>query len=225
VRCTDCHRPVRPVVALDIDGTLGDYHGHFLRFVNAYLGLDGFVAVRYDGSVNFGDWVCDTFGVSRRTYRDIKLAYRQGAQKRSMPVFAGAWEVAYWSKLNGAEVWLTTSRPYLRLDNVDPDTRFWLDQHHIQYDHMLYDEHKYQVLAGLVEPERVCAVLDDLTEQLFNAAAEFGSWVPILRENSWNNAAVWNGARVSDLAKAWEAIRTRIDRWNLQHDNQPQTAV
>jgi hypothetical protein len=214
MRCEECGREVRPVVALDIDGTLGDYHRHFLRFLFAYLGISTLPAGRglYTGAENFGDWVTETFQIDRRTYRDIKLAYRQGAQKRSMPWFSGARELTIAIRVWDADLWLTTSRPYLRLDNVDPDTRAWLDRHHIEYDHLLYDEDKYSVLATQVDPARVVAVLDDLPSMYDAAAAVFGEAVPILNKTPWNSA-VRRPNDVFDLSMARALIRDRIRAW------------
>jgi hypothetical protein len=122
VRCTRCSQPVRPVVVFDIDGTLGDYHRHFLRFLGGYLGADLMPVVRhYDGVGNFGDWVTDAFGISRDEYRLAKLAYRQGAQKRTMPAYDRAGLLTWAAREQGAEIWIATSRPYLRLDNIDPE--------------------------------------------------------------------------------------------------------
>ena len=69
----------------------------------------------------------------------------------------------------GAEVWITTTRPYLRLDNVDPDTRHFLRRNRIQYDGLLYGEDKYKRLAKIVGADRIIMVLDDLPEMIEQA--------------------------------------------------------
>src|SRR5262245_23435105 len=141
--CSRCHEPVMPIVSLDIDGTMGDYHHHFVRFALLYMGMkpdmtDHYVD-KYVGTVPMRMWFCATFGVSEDVWRDIKLAYRQGAQKRSMPVSPWASPITKRLKERHVEIWVTTTRPYLRLDGVDPDTRFWLKHNNILYDHLLYD--------------------------------------------------------------------------------------
>src|SRR5256885_3623561 len=126
---SECSRVVKPVVAIDIDGTIGDYHTHFLTFAEQWLAV-GRNHWDYHGDENFGDWFCGRYGVDKTIYRQIKLAYRQGGLKRSMPVYSGMVELV--REIGSvAEVWLTTTRPYLRLDQVDPDTRFWLERHGI----------------------------------------------------------------------------------------------
>lgn len=207
--CSECSKAVKPVVAIDIDGTLGDYHAHFLAFASAYLGAPA--EEGYQGGESFRVWFCREYQVRENTWHDIKLAYRQGAQKRSMPMYHYA-DFLVNALREEAEVWLTTTRPYLRLDNVDPDTRAWLRRSRIAYDALLYDEDKYGVLARSVEPERVVAVLDDLPEQYEAAQLEFGEAIPILRKTRWN-AGVSKSWSVKNLEEAYTRILPRVKNW------------
>lgn len=217
MKCTACHAPVKPVVAIDIDGTLGDYHSHFLAFADEYLGKSS--AHMYTGYLPFKDWFRQMYKVDDRTWKDIKLAYRQGAMKRSMPLFDGAGELTDAVQAANAELWLTTTRPYMRLDNVDPDTRAWLERHRIGYDHMIYDDEKYPLLAELVGADRVVAVLDDLAEQLHSASAVFGAQVPIMRGTQYNRKVHGVSTfRVYDLHEAKNLIVDRIEQWRAMHD-------
>lgn len=231
MKCTKCSAEVRPIVVFDVDGTLGNYHGHFLEFLQGYLG--GWPCAKprdpdfwgYDGVMNFGDWVCEHFEIDRRMYRDIKLAYRQGAQKRSMPVdYPNAEKLAAAAREQGAEIWVATSRPYLRLDNIDPDTRFWLDRHRIVWDHMIYGEDKYIRLAELVDPERVVFVLDDLGEMYDQAASVFGEPPVWLRIHAYNQGVV-RQKRVADLLDARAIAVAQIQDWRTSHhfDDLPTT--
>lgn len=216
MRCTACSHEVTPVVAIDIDGTLGDYHSHFLRFAEEYLGRTA--RWTYHGQDTFRDWFCLAYQVEGRTWEDIKLAYRQGAQKRSMPMFDHADILCAAVRAAGAELWLTTTRPYLRLDNVDPDTRAWLDRQGIYFDHMLYDERKYRVLADRVDRQRVVAVLDDLDEQVEWAERTFGEGIPLLRGTVWNRDVRVNCERVLNLRDAQDIILNRIYQWKGTHE-------
>lgn len=150
------------MVALDIDGTLGDYHGHFLRFAEQWLGKPMPDAAANTGGVPLYKYM----GVSKRTYRECKLAYRQGGLKRSMPVYEGAADLTRHIRKKGAQVWICTTRPYLRLDNIDPDTRHWLRRNKIAYDGVLFGEHKYRDLVRIVGLDNIAMVLDDLPEVL-----------------------------------------------------------
>lgn len=86
-----------------------------------------------------------------------------------MPCYPGASELTRALRRAGAEVWICTTRPYLRLDAIDPDTRHWLRRNKIQFDHVLYGEHKYRDLVKQVDPARVVAVYEDLPDMLMQA--------------------------------------------------------
>jgi hypothetical protein len=216
MRCSECSEIVKPIVAIDIDGTLGDYHGHLIAFMQAYLGVENRLhsTELYDGDGKMSAWSNRTYGIDHKTYEQIKLAYRQGAQKRSMPAYRGIDEIT--TATIGAEFWVTTTRPFLRLDGVDPDTRFWLDKHNIKFDGLLYDEDKYRVLAERVDPERVVAVLDDLPEQYDAAAQAFGDQVPILRTQPYNRA-VTRPYMAPSLGYAAAMIHSRLMMWEEEY--------
>lgn len=217
--CSECRKEIKPVVAIDIDGTLGDFHTHFLKFATGYLfgkpSLSPPVAA-YDGTVLYRRWFCNYYGVGEDVWRDIKLAYRQGGQKRTMPSYGyGGW-LTNACRRAGAEVWITTTRPYLRHDNIDPDTRFWLDRNDIAYDGLIYEEGKYHRLAALVGNWRVAAVLEDLPEEFNVAMRLFGNNVPILYRGD-HNRYIWDGLQPSQLAHsgdvAWSRIQARLLTW------------
>lgn len=209
MKCTDCQRSLRPVVAVDIDGTLGMYHEQFHQFAENYWQRP--MDPTYPGSGKFGDWL----GMTPVEYRECKLAYRQGGGKRTMPVYAGARLFMKTLKGLGAEIWLTTTRPYLRLDSTDPDTRFWLETHGIHYDYLLYDSDKYQKLAEYVDNDRVVMILDDLEEQV-NAATElFGdrAWM-ISRQSNHTSSC----QKVASLVAAANLATEQITEWNKNHE-------
>lgn len=210
---------VTPVVGVDIDGTLGPYHEHFLRFARGWLGVDpvkgwpGPPDYRDRGSW-WGDFdyqsVCsmaEYMGVSKRTYRLCKLAYRRGGLKRSMPVYNGAREMLV-ALRRRAWVVLCTTRPYLHLDNIEPDTIEWLRRNRLPYDAMLMGEHKYRDLRKQYG-EMVAAVVDD-DPALLSQARSLSPPIPALfmvrghNSHHWDNEP-WNegscdGARITLLA-------------------------
>lgn len=157
---------LRPVFGLDIDGTLGEYHEHFWRFACDWLGRDLLHPDHYRG----GSFAAH-LGISKSTYRKIKLAYRRGGLKRSMPVRDGAPELARGLRKRGALVILCTTRPYLTLENIDEDTRHWAKRNKIEHDAIIWGEHKYRELARF--GSRVVAALDD-EPALLNSAALAG---------------------------------------------------
>lgn len=170
---------MKPVVALDIDGTLGDYHGHFLKFAQEWYGRPMPLAEE-----NPGLPLHKFMGTSKEKYRRCKLAYRQGGLKRSMPAYPYASELTQRIRKIGAQVWICTTRPYLQLSNIDPDTREWLRRNRIQYDGVLYGQHKYRDLAKEVGRENVILVVDDLPEMYVQAVGQ--GFVAVLRDQPYN---------------------------------------
>lgn len=214
MRCSKCFEVIKPVVAIDIDGTLGDYHGHFFRFMEGYVGYKpqkNFSAHTYQGDYPFGEFICDAFETTLAEFRNAKLAYRQGSLKRTMPVYMDATSLAQ-ALEPICELWVTTTRPYLRVDQIDPDTQHWLTRQRIPYYGLLFHEDKYKVLADRVEPRRVVAVLDDLKENLDSAAELFGEHIPIQFGTQYNKAARFT-PYVESHIQAISAIRKRIMTW------------
>lgn len=209
MRCVDCATELRPVVSIDIDGTLGDYHSHFSAFVSSYLGWLSVPRGSYPYDVEFSDWL----RLDKPTYREIKLAYRQGGMKRMMPVFFGASGVVATLRNMGVDVWIATTRPWLRLDNIDPDTRHWLARHDIGYDGLLYGDDKYKKLVGLVGRERIIGAVDDLPEQFDAAWAQGCS--PILKRNGHRGYAQREPA-VDSLTEIISIIDERLRAWQKE---------
>lgn len=221
MKCTDCNREIEPVVAIDMDGTMADYHQHFYDYSCRFLGIPTRPNLRcdYEGDIPFKTWWMAEFMQSSDTWHDVKLAYRQGAMKRSQPPIEPTYDLAAWTRAItglGVELWITTTRPYLSLDRVDRDTRFWLDHRGIIYDGLLYDDDKYAVLADRVGAERVIAVLDDLPEMYDAAQIWFGDRAPILRRNSYNTKVTRPNV-TSRLSEAYAMIRERVGLWRTQN--------
>lgn len=197
---------MRPVVALDIDGTMGDYHSHFTRFAEQWTGRK----MPDPSEINPGMPLYKHLGMSKATYRQCKLAYRQGGQKRSMPVYEGASELTRHIRRRGAELWICTTRPYLRLDNIDPDTRHWMRRNRLQHDGVLFGEHKYRTLAKIVGKERVLFVADDLPE-LCEQARSIGLRA-FIRDQPYNRH-IEPGWRFWSCAQLGELFDVYLDEW------------
>lgn len=168
--------PLARVVALDIDGTLGDYHGHFEWFLRMIYLPHG--AYLNNSTSELRAWWRDTIqgefsdalGLPKDVYRNAKMAFRQGGMKRCMPAFRGINEVAVQSiREQGIQVWITTSRPWMRLDNIDPDTQYWLKHNIGQVDGVIYGEDKYADLIDIVGHQRILGIVDDLPENVVRA--------------------------------------------------------
>lgn len=210
MQCSTCSAKVTPILAVDLDGTLGDYHNHFTHFAASWLGQH--LPLSYDGSIPFHRYL----GLDIDLYRQIKLAYRQGGMKRTMKPLEGAGELVRGASNLGAEIWVTTTRPYMRLDNVDPDTREWLRRYDLPFDHMLYDDDKYEQMAAQVDSERVVAIVDDLPEQIEAAARWFGREVPLQPQHRWNSGAM-SFAPGGTLVQVAATVASRITEWYEDH--------
>jgi hypothetical protein len=219
MRCTSCTAPVLPVVALDIDGTLGNWHRQWFSFSAAWTGryedLEHWLT--YDGAEELSDFM----ELDKPRYRQIKLAFRQGGNKRWMEPYKDAAGFCAMVKTLGVELWITTTRPWMRLDNVDPDTREWLLRQGIKYDGLIYDEAKYERLAEIVGAERVVAVLDNEFEEC-EKARPLGLH-PILRRTSFNRACVppgaWLSAEAHSFGEAYQMIEQAVMAWRKEHDH------
>lgn len=160
--------PLAPVVALDIDGTLGDYYNHFKWFAELYLQRS--LELDWTGTTEFSE----ALGLDKEEYRDIKLAYRQGGMKRSIPVLDGDEGRRLIQAIRerlGVQAWICTTRPWQRLDNIDPDTQFWIQRNFGRVDGVIYGEDKYEDLIDIVGRERVLGVVDDLPENIRRAGS------------------------------------------------------
>jgi len=211
--CSNCGEIIRPVVALDIDGTLGDYHGHFIRFASQYVGRE--LNSGYHGVPGFREWFALNNNIGTDEFRAIKLAYRQGGMKRSMPVFDGAQALVAEINAHDAELWVTTTRPYLSLDTIVPDTVEWLARNGMtDYFGMLFDEDKYEQLVYRVDPSRIVVVIDDLREMCDAADKAVGRRVAIMMGTSYNSIIQERRSPMYDIIAGIGAI---IDQWRVEY--------
>lgn len=194
---------LRPVFGLDIDGTLGEYHEHFWQFACAWTGRDLPHPRDYRGG-SFAGFL----GLAKSTYRKIKLAYRRGGLKRSMPVRDGAPELASGLRKRGALVILCTTRPYLSLENIDEDTRHWAKRSKIEHDAIIWGEHKYAELARF--GSRVVAALDD-EPALINSARRAGL-VAVRMRRPYNNTPD-EFPVVQDCREALDVFHMFLSEW------------
>jgi len=182
------------VVAVDVDGTMANYHWGMVKFICDWLGEDLHRVTKWDGIGEFSDHL----RLDKETYRKIKLAYRAGGFKRWMHAMEDAGPMMRKLHDLGVEVWVTTTRPWMRMDNVDDDTKEWLRRNDIPYDYLLFDEDKYKRLTELVDAGRIVAVLDDEEEQRDRCAALHLPFV--LRSTGWNYGVKHPGGQVVEAS-------------------------
>jgi hypothetical protein len=167
-------------VGIDIDGTLGDYHRHFLKCAEMFLQR----SMPDPKDINPLLPLHRHMKIPKAKYREIKMAYRQGRWKRSMPVFPYAREMTVELRRAKAKVAVCTTRPFNQLGEVDADTRWWLRHHGIQHDLLIWGPHKYRDLAKLAGRDNVVAVVDDELEQM-ERCLKLGL-PPYLRDQPYN---------------------------------------
>lgn len=209
MRCSSCSHEVKPVVALDIDGTLGNYHDTFTDFAGVYHDLI-MPDAPWNGAGEMEDWL----GLTKEQYREAKLAYRQGGSKRSLPAYPYARTMAMAMHRAGAEVWVATTRPWQRLDNIDPDTKEWLRRNQIPYDGLLYGDDKYDRLVKAIDPERILLVIDDLPEMIDRATSLGMPTFQVHRDH--NQACRRTGG---SLAEALELFHDQLQDWKDKHEH------
>lgn len=200
---------VKPVIALDIDGTLMDYHRHYLRFAANYFGTwdpEEPSYYEYDARVPMHKYL----RVSKSSYRQSKLAYRRGQLKRSLPrlepPLPDAQTLTRQLRRWGCDIWLCTTRPYLSHDEVDEATRHNLRRNGVQYQGILWGEHKYRELVRTVGKQRIVGVLDDVPEMCMQATRLGLRAAFALRPH---NEAQWQ-CRATEMVGV-EALRTHED--------------
>jgi hypothetical protein len=212
--------PFRPVVALDIDGTLGDYHKHFTWFAEQWTGRK----MPDPDEINPGVALHKHLGMGKALYRECKLAYRRGGLKRFMPCYEGSAELTRHIRASGAAVWICTTRPYLRFDGIDPDTRHWLRRNKIQWDGVLFGERKFRELLQAVDHGRIILAVDDLPAMCCQAHDLGLPW--LLRDQPYNQH--WSP---TELPEGWpyrahtvDEIRSAFGRamynWRESHAGQ-----
>lgn len=173
-------------VGVDIDGTLGDYHTHFLKCAEMFLQRP----MPDPKDINPLLPLHKHMKVPKAKYREIKMAYRQGRWKRSMPVFPYAREMTVEIRKARAKVAICTTRPFNQLGEVDADTRWWLRHHGIQHDFVIWGPHKYRDLVKVVGDRNVVAVVDDELEQMERCRKLH---IPFyLRNQPYNQTGTWS---------------------------------
>lgn len=211
---------MKPVVALDLDGTLLDYHRHFTAFAEQYFGKpvdDVQFSGGYDARMPFYKYL----GVSKTSYRQCKLAYRRGQLKRSLPLLPPPLpqgdELTRTVRRWGCDIWLCTTRPYLSHDEVDDATRHNLRRNGVQYQGLIWGEHKYRELVRTVGGDRVVAVLDDEPTQCLRAEA---LGLPVgfaLRPHNYKQFTMLHSGTLYPAYETHEEtlgwLRMQLDKW------------
>lgn len=216
--------PLAPVLGLDIDGTIADYHTHFVEFLNR-------VYFTHEKKT-FGAWnqsptgeFSEMLNLPKDEYRAAKLAYRLGGFKRCLPLFGNDFdkngpdavriEIQY-LRSQGIQVWVCTQRPWQALTTVDVDTQYWIQHVVGEIDGLIYGEDKYADLVDIVGRQRVLGVADDLPECI-HRAQDLGLRTAMRRgphNNNWIREHPANRVEVFTRIKDLSNI---VDEWKNRH--------
>lgn len=201
-------------MALDVDGTIADYHGHFLRFAEGYFGRP----FPSPHSINPGLRLSEFMGINHNDYRKCKLAYRQGGLKRSMPPLRGIDDLVYRMRSYwGVQVWICTTRPFNSLSNIDEDTQEFLRRNGIGYDAIIFDalggDEKYWELRRQANG-RIAAVVEDLPEQA-KMAMKLGLGPVLLHNQPYNQGPIdsQNVHRWTTVMDLEQLLHKAIKNW------------
>lgn len=196
------------MVALDVDGTLGNWYFHFKAFALDYWGRRHPDPFRpYHGDMEFDEFL----GLTKAEYREAKLAFRQGGLKRWLPVYDDTEEFVRVVNDLPVEIWVATTRPWASVQNIDPDTREWLRRIGLRVDGLLYGDNKYHQLIEQIDQDRIVGVVDDLTEQVELAA---GLRLPVVQVARLHNHC--NSSKVVPrlgLREAGYWLTEQTERW------------
>lgn len=204
--------PLAPVVGLDIDGTLADYYEHFKWFAELYTQRE--LTLDWSATAEFSEALL----LDKNVYRDIKLAYRQGGMKRSIPPLdEGVGSLILQLRSEGLQVWICTTRPWNRLDNIDPDTQFWIQRNLGRVDGVIYGDEKYEDLIDIVGKERIVGIVDDLPENVVRAdSLGLRAMIRAGRHNLWWRSSTNRSSDETDwipVARHSDDIHNQISKW------------
>lgn len=210
MRCSSCSENLKPVAVFDIDGTLAQYHRAFSYFTSRYFDRTLPLIDGWDGSGEMEDFL----GLTKAEYREAKLAYRQGGQKRFIPMYEHADVVVQSVAALGIEIWVATTRPWQRLDNIDPDTKEWLRRNQIPCDGLLFGDDKYEMLLDQIDAGRILLVVDDLPEQLEKASKLGLPYFQVERPHNSGEMSLWDPR--GSLGQAFNLIANRKVEWDAR---------
>lgn len=138
------------VIAIDIDGVLGEYDKYFLSWCRKHEDVH---------AVSIGHLI-ESYG--RDVYNKCKDGYRKSGAKSKMPVKAGAKELTKFLHSKGYKVVVLSARPYKQYTRIWADTLEWLKKNDIEFDAIIFDRDKEDVLVERFDGRVKLFIDDDL---------------------------------------------------------------
>lgn len=154
-------RPFRPevhtggVVGVDIDGVLADYPNGYLDWVRRRSGVAIPPLVGHD---IYGH-IAAAVGPERAAH--LKHEFRETGGKLLLPVYPEAKKILDGLRARKIYIILISARPYQQYRRIMADTMFWLQQHQLGFDGILWDSGKANLISKQF-PELLCMFEDEI---------------------------------------------------------------
>ena len=132
----------------------------------------------------------------------LKEDFYRGGGFRDMPPIPGAVEGMRALREMGYKIILVTARPYWQYKRLYADTMYWLKQHDIVYDGILFEKDKAEAIYEHIFPARPKFFIEDRDKHALEVA---GIGVPVLLLNYPHNDHIAETELIKRVAD-WPAI-------------------
>lgn len=154
----------RKKVFVDLDNVMADYGGDFLRWAtNGQLSPSPNDLT----SLHLNDILC----LDEADYADLKHKWRIEGHKRDMTMLPGA-HGALRRLSRWYDIVIISSRPADRYENIRKDTEYWLEQHELQFDELVFTKEKFDYVHDHYDQDDVLAIFDDDPKNLVKFAGK-----------------------------------------------------
>lgn len=198
-------QPPQPILIVDLDGTIANYHDSFLIWCE----YEGYLAEGTHKSMQFG----------LRPDGDLLVAYPEyrrwcdefegsGGYRNICPYYDGV-NLVRAARTQGAYIVVTTARPVNTFKRIWHDTWSWLREFGIVPDQLLFEEDR-SLFAGMFSDKQPVAALEDNPQ---NAARLARSGATVwLRAQPYNEGISWHLPNIhrvksyDEVKEVWPAI-------------------
>lgn len=154
----------RKKVFIDLDNVMADYGGDFLRWAtNGQLSPSPNDLT----SLHLNEILC----LDDADYAELKRRWRVEGHKRNMTMIPGTHgalrRLSQWY-----DVVIISSRPADKYDNIREDTEYWLKQHDLQYNELVFTKEKFDYVHDHYDMNDVLAIFDDDPKNLVKFAGK-----------------------------------------------------
>ena len=154
----------RKKVFVDLDNVMADYGGDFLRWAtNGQLSPSPNDLT----SLHLNDILC----LDEADYADLKHKWRIEGHKRNMTMLPGV-HGALRRLSRWYDIVVISSRPADRYEDIRKDTEYWLEEHELRFDELVFTNEKYDYVHDHYDQDDVLAIFDDDPKNLVRFAGK-----------------------------------------------------